>query len=220
MKRKTILALGLVTATVVGGAFAIPAIAGGWGPGSWGPGGWSQGNCPNGAMRGPGMMFQQGPGTWGQQGPGAWGPGAMRGPGYMMRQGGMPGYGRHARMGQFGMGPMGPANNPVFRSFDTDNDGTVTADEIEKGAAALQKKYDTDGNSSLSLSEFEALHTEMTRGFAKRPFQMLDQNADGQLSPDELQFPARMMARFAPVQIGTPNAPAPATPPTQTPDTK
>ena len=66
MKRKTILALGLVTATVVGGAFAIPAIAGGWGPGSWGPG-----NCPNGAMRGPGMMFQQGPGTWGQQGPGA-----------------------------------------------------------------------------------------------------------------------------------------------------
>ncbi|MBB4303947.1 Ca2+-binding EF-hand superfamily protein [Rhodobium orientis] len=211
MKRKTILALSLVTATVVGGAFAIPAVAGGWGPG----------NCGQSGMRGPG--------AWGH---GPWGPGAM------MQQGDMPGgqwgnmpgprgrgmHGRHMGFGPrggMGFGPrggMGPMNSSVFRAFDTDKDGTVSADEIEKGVASLQKTYDTDGNGTLSLTEFQALHAEVTRDFARRPFQMMDRNADGQVSAEELQFPAQMMARFAPYDIGPGNATG--TPPADAPDAK
>ncbi|MCW2309385.1 EF-hand domain-containing protein [Rhodobium gokarnense] len=207
MKRKTILALSLVTATVVGGAFAIPALAGGWGPG----------NC-GGGMRGPGAW---GHGAWG---PGTGGPGAM-----MQQQGGMPGgqwgnmpgpRGRamHGRMGFGPRGGMGPMNSAVFRAFDTDKDGTVSADEIEKGVASLQKKFDTDGNGTLSFPEFQALHAEVTRDFARRPFQMMDRNADGQVSADELRFPAQMLARFAPYDIGAGDTIG--TPPADAPDAK
>lgn len=37
---------------------------------------------------------------------------------------------------------------------------------------------------------------EETRGYAERPFTMLDADEDGQLSAEELQFPAKMMARM------------------------
>ncbi len=230
MKRKTILALSLVTATVVGGAFAIPAIAGGWGPGG----------CGSYGMRGPGAwgqgaMMQQGAmpgGQWGNMrgqrgrcmsgrhmgyGPrGHMGYGPRGGMGYGPR-GGM-GYGPRGGMGFGPRGGMGMMNSSVFRSFDTDKDGTVSADEITKGVASLHKTYDADGNGSLSLSEFQALHAQMTRDFARRPFQMMDRNADGQISAEEMRFPAQMMARFAPVTIGTVNAPA--APAADAPDTK
>lgn len=154
MKRKTILALGLVAATIAGAAFAIPAVAGGWGGGPCGPG------------------FGGGPG---------------------MKMGHMAGY-----------GPMGPMNSPIFRSFDADKDGKVSADEARTGLTALHGKYDSDGDGALAANEFTALFAEVTRGFSERPFKMLDENGDGKLSAEEMTFPARMMARFAPLQNPAP----------------
>jgi hypothetical protein len=134
-------------------------------------------------------------GGWGPHG--GWGPGQMmrmmhgpqggfmqdhRGPGMMMRPG--------------GFGPMGMADNPVFRSFDADDDGTVTAAELEAGLAALHAEHDADGNGALSAEEFTALFADVTRGFAERPFAMLDADVDGQISAEEMAFPAQMMARM------------------------
>lgn len=141
MKRKTILALGLVAATIAGVAVAIPAVAGGW----------TGGHC------GPGAMWGHGP-----------------------------------------TGAMGPMNSPVFRSFDGDKDGTVSVDEARAGLTALHGKYDADGDGALAASEFATLFTDATRGFSERPFGMLDENGDGRISAEEMTFPARMMARFAP----------------------
>jgi len=112
-----------------------------------------------------------------------------RGPGMMMR-GGFAGH-------DASFGPMqAMTNNPVYKSFDTDADGTVSAAELETGVAALHTKYDADGNGALSADEFTALFAEATRGMAERPFAMLDANDDGAIDADEMAFPAQMMARM------------------------
>ena len=94
-----------------------------------------------------------------------------RGPGMMMQRGG------HGPMGMGGM-----ADNPVYQSFDADEDGTVTAAELEAGIAALHTEHDADGNGALSSDEFAAL---LRRGhfasMAERPFTMLDTNDDGEI---------------------------------------
>jgi hypothetical protein len=108
-----------------------------------------------------------------------------RGPGMMMQRGG------HGPMGMTGM-----ADNPVYQSFDADEDGTVTAAELEAGIAALHTEHDGDGNGALSSDEFAALFAEVTRGMAERPFTMLDANDDGEISAEEMAFPAQMMARM------------------------
>lgn len=120
----------------------------------------------------------------------AWGPAAAfgmneghRGPGKMMR---------HCDGGSMGMRAM--TENPVYQSFDVDEDGTVTPAELETGVAALHSKHDGDG--VLSSEEFAALFADVTRGFSQRPFSMLDADDDGQISAEEMSFPAKMMGRM------------------------
>lgn len=156
MKRKSILTLGAIAATLTIGAVAIPAIAG------------------NGQF-GPGMMMH----------------GMMDGercPGKMMRRGG---FGGHGPTGMQGM-----KEHPIYKSFDADADGTVTADEAKVGLAALHAKYDANGDGVLSADEFKVLFAEATGHFAERPFAMLDADSDGQIDAEELAFPAQMMARM------------------------
>ncbi|MDI4663514.1 EF-hand domain-containing protein [Xanthobacter autotrophicus] len=56
--------------------------------------------------------------------------------------------------------------------------------------------HDGDGNGTLSREEFSKLFAEVTKTIADRPFTMLDANGDGQLSAEEMRFPAQMMARM------------------------
>ena len=112
-----------------------------------------------------------------------------RGPGMMMH-GGIAGHGS-------GFGPMqAMTDNPVYKSFDTDTDGTVSAAELEAGVANLHAKHDADGNGALNADEFAALFAEATRSMSDRPFAMLDANDDGAIDADEMAFPAQMMARM------------------------
>lgn len=120
-------------------------------------------------------------------GPGDWGPSRMM---QMM-------HGQQGGFMQRGHGPMqAMTDNPVYKSFDTDADGTVSSVELEAGIANLHAKHDADGDGSLSAEEFAALFAEATRGMAERPFAMLDANKDGAIDADEMAFPAQMMVRM------------------------
>lgn len=122
-------------------------------------------------------------------GPGSWGCHAMRmggeGPGMAMRRGG------HGAMGLRAM-----SENPVYKAFDTDGNGTVTAAEAEAGVAALHGRHDADGDGRLSAAEFETVLAEVSKGFAARPFAMLDADGDKAISAEEMAFPVTMMARM------------------------
>lgn len=133
---------------------------------------------------GPGGCWGRGPGfgMMGHQGGPGWN--GMNGP-----MGGPMGGRMHGSMG--GFGPM-----QVFMTFDADKDGTVTVAEAQAGIEKLRASHDADGNGTVSREEFDKLFADMTKGMAERPFAMLDANGDGQLSAEELRFPAQMMARM------------------------
>lgn len=127
------------------------------------------------------------------------GPGTMWGPGMTMQGGNAAGWG-HGPMGQRGgHGPMGMngfAENPVFQSFDADKDGKVTTTEAEAGVATLLATHDADKNGALSEAEFATLFAEVTKGMAARPFAMLDDDGNKEISAAEITFPVKMMAKM------------------------
>lgn len=199
MKRKTVLAAGLVVA--LAGVAAIPALSHGAGEG-WGH---MQGYGPGA------MMGQDGD----EGGPGFGMGGAMQGhgPDAMMGQRGGPegmgGFGGGARMhgameemmGQMmamhggGLGPMGrPDMMGAFVSkFDTNHDGTVSPDEMRAGLQAALKQYEKNGDGTLSLDEFAGFYADITRTAMVRHFQALDLNGDGKVTADEIVAPADRM---------------------------
>jgi hypothetical protein len=147
------------------------------------------------AIAGGGPFGNCGPHSgWGPMG-GGWGPGMMqfmhgRGPGWM----------------------SGFAGDPFIKTLDANSDGIVTPEEAKAGTAALLKKHDSDGNGALSKKEFGDLVADVARGFAERPFTMLDADNDGQISAVELSFPAQMMARMQAWRSPADPAPAPQKP--------
>ncbi|SDK02277.1 hypothetical protein [Aliiruegeria lutimaris] len=189
MKRSRKIAVALISFTAVGAAVAIPALAHGPQGGGWmqnlqgGPGGMMQG-----WQGGPGMM--RGQGGYGGMEPGAMrgmSPAMMGGPGMMGRPAGpgmMPGFG--------GPGMMGG----VFGDLDANDDATVTADEARDGMAAALAENDGNGDGTLSLEEFKALHDQAIRPQMVDRFQALDEDGDGQLTQDEVTAPADWMARM------------------------
>jgi Ca2+-binding EF-hand superfamily protein len=132
-------------------------------------------------------------------GGGPWGMMGGHGPGMMMQGGEGAGWG-HGQMGQRGShGPMGMngfAENPVFQSFDADKDGKVTAAEAEAGVAALLASHDSDKNGTLTEAEFATLVAEVTKSMAARPFAMLDDDGNKEISAAEITFPVKMMAKM------------------------
>jgi len=171
MKRKTILTLGAIASAALIGAVAIPAVAGGWGPG--------------GGM----MQMMHGHQDGEMQGHG--------GPGMRIQRGGH---------GVMGMGAM--TENPVYQSFDTDADGTVSNAELGGGLATLHAAHDADGNGALSTEEFGELFGLVTRSMAERPFAMLDADENGEIDAEEMVFPAQMMARMQLMHVNDRAAPA------------
>jgi hypothetical protein len=130
-------------------------------------------------------------------GPDGWGPSRMM---QMMHRGEMQEHGQTGMMMQRGghgamdMGAL--TENPVYQSFDADTDGAVSTAELEAGLAGLLVQHDADGNGALSSDEFATLFAQVTRGMAERPFTMLDADESGEISADEMAFPAQMMARM------------------------
>ena len=192
MKRKTVLAAGLVAVLI--GAAAIPALSHGTGQG-WGDMGWS------GQGYGPGMMMGH-DGDEGGRGYGAMEP--RNGGGMFGGRGGMMGYGgQHGGMmghddEHQGFGPMRGQGvmGEEFQKFDANGDGALSPDEFRAGLTGQLTQYDKNGDGSLSIDEYSALFADITRPGMVRHFQALDSDGDGQVTAAEITAPADRMEQM------------------------
>lgn len=74
--------------------------------------------------------------------------------------------------------------------------GMMAQPSAEAAAAAIQARlteFDANGDSMLSLSEFEALHAAMIRETTVDRFQHLDADGDGQITATEIAAPGQRM---------------------------
>ncbi len=104
----------------------------------------------------------------------------------------------HAMMGAGMMGVFTRADDHDLRAFDTDNDASVSPEELRSGMQAALLAYDADGNGSLSIAEFETLHSAHIREAMVDRFQAFDADGDGQVTEAEITAPAdrmRMMGK-------------------------
>ncbi|MDU8914066.1 calcium-binding protein [Aestuariicoccus sp. MJ-SS9] len=115
----------------------------------------------------------------------------MPGHGMMGAFGGLPGTGM---MG--GMPTMGDMYGGLGKMLDEDGDGMVTPQEIRLGLNGLRAEYDADGDGTLSIDEFETLHSALIREAMVDRFQYLDADGDGRITEDEMQAPAILMDRM------------------------
>ena len=105
--------------------------------------------------------------------------------------------------GMMGMGMMmGGADTYAMAQFDTNEDGTLSPEEVSTGIQAELKTYDVDTNGTLSLDEFAAMHAAHTRPMTVRAFQMHDPDGDAQVTADEMTAMAKMMQSHMSEQQG------------------
>lgn len=102
----------------------------------------------------------------------------------------MHGHDHAAMMGKHGM--MGG----MRKMLDADGDGQVTPEEAAEQLQAKLEEFDADGDGSLSIAEFEALHSAIIREKMVDRFQHLDADGDGQITPEEMNAPADEMQRM------------------------
>lgn len=115
--------------------------------------------------------------------------------GQMMGAGmGMTGVHHDTMGGHGGMGMMmGGAQSYAMATFDTNEDGTLSPEEMTAGIQAELATYDTDSNGTLSLEEFAVMHATHTRPMTVRAFQMHDPDGDAQVTEAEMAAMAAMV---------------------------
>ena len=114
----------------------------------------------------------------------------------MMMQGGGAGM-----MGDMS-GMMTRMHENMSQMMDADGDGNVTPEEMRGMMQAKLAEHDTDGDGSLSIDEFEALHNVMMREMMVDRFQHLDADGDGAVTSEEMMAPAAMMERMSKMREG------------------
>jgi hypothetical protein len=73
--------------------------------------------------------------------------------------------------------------------YDTDKDGKVTQQEIDKNRADWLAEADADKTGSLSLEEFKVLWLKARSEMMVREFQFFDRDGNGQVTIEEYQGP-------------------------------
>src|SRR6056297_3887805 len=121
----------------------------------------------------------------------------------MMRMHGMMDGGRGMGMmggaGMAGMGMMGPGGMRgagMMNMLDEDGDGDVTPGKARAVLEGLLAEYDADGDGTLSIDEFETLHSALVRSTMVDRFQHLDADGDGEVTAEEITAPADLMERM------------------------
>lgn len=120
----------------------------------------------------------------------------------MMMQGGGAGMMGHKGDMSGMMGMMQRMHGNMMEMMDTDGDGKVTPVEMREMMQAKLTENDSDGNGSLSIDEFEALHSAMMRGMMVDRFQHLDADGDGAVTSEEMMAPAAKMERMNKMREG------------------
>lgn len=147
-KQLAVLLLGTALAIGVGAAASAQQGNGG------GPG-WGQGAC---GMQGGGQGMGQGGQGWGQGNGQGWGQGQGNCGGM---QGGGQGYGQGMGQGRGMMGQGWQGGQPPFMQrftmIDTNEDGTVSAEEAAEQAEAVFAAMDADQDDEITLEEFLAV---------------------------------------------------------------
>lgn len=125
--------------------------------------------------RGPGGREGR-EGRRGRGGPGGWhrGPEGRGGPG---GPGGM----RHGRGGPGGMGMM-----MVLRLADTDENGSLSQEEVDAFVAGQVTEANADGTDGVTLEEFQTIWLSMTQPMMVRTFQFFDTDGDAVISQEEI----------------------------------
>ena len=95
------------------------------------------------------------------------------------RDGGMMGMGRH----------HGHMMMDMAERYDTNKDGKITQDEIDKNRADWLAEFDADKNGTLSLDEFKGLWLKARQELMVREFQEFDRDGNAQVTPDEYKSP-------------------------------
>lgn len=80
--------------------------------------------------------------------------------------------------------------------LDADGDGRVTPEEARTQLRELLEENDSDGDGTLSIAEFEVLHSRLIRETMVDRFQHLDADGDGQVTRDEMTAPAKKIERM------------------------
>lgn len=88
--------------------------------------------------------------------------------------------------GHGGHGGHGPMVQEMLANVDTNGDGALTQDEINAAVDTRLADFDKDKNGALSLEEFQALWSDVTRPMAVRAFQFLDPDGDASITKSEL----------------------------------
>ncbi|MCF3595037.1 calcium-binding protein [Rhodobacteraceae bacterium LMO-12] len=167
MNRKTLFAATVLTVAAIGGAAFADSHHGHKGQ-----------SGPNDRS---GMMMQDG------------------GSGMMGKMDGMSGMMQRMhgnKMGGGMMGGMGHMGGVMMQMFDADGDGKVTPQEMREQMQTKLTEYDSDSDGTLSISEFETLHSAMIREMMVDRFQQLDADGDGKITSDEMTAPADKMERM------------------------
>ena len=99
-------------------------------------------------------------------------------------------------------GMMGCHGGGMMPMLDADGDGNVTPQEMREQLQAKLSEYDSDGDGTLSIAEFEALHSAMIREKMVDRFQHLDADGDGAITGDEMTAPAKKMERMKKMRSG------------------
>jgi len=125
-----------------------------------------------------------------------WG-GSSHGMGQSMGSGQGMSHGMGMGMGMMGKGQHGGRGMmKMFNSFDGNSDGAVTQTEIDQARMARLVSFDTDGDGSLSLKEYESLWLDAAREHMVDRFQNLDADGDGVLTKAEFSGPFSGMVKF------------------------
>lgn len=77
----------------------------------------------------------------------------------------------------------------LIERFDTDKDGKLTQDELNKARIDLLARYDANKDGALSLDEFQKLWLDFKRLRMVRVFQRFDRDGDASITSDEFLKP-------------------------------
>ena len=103
-------------------------------------------------------------------------------------------HGRHDHGGRHGMHhgshrKGGRHMTRLLESFDANDDGKLSQEEIDQRRVERFSAFDADGSQSLSLAEYEKLWLEAMREVMVDRFQHLDADGDAQITAEEFKRP-------------------------------